>query len=259
MPIGPVLLGVAKAAAPAVIGTVAGGLMARGPSGRAGRATRAINEEISGQRELSQDFLSKYQQQWDFYRDNFQDVDLALIEDVMGARERGPDIGRVSADVASAFERAEEAEGRRQRRFGIDPTSGAAITASGDLRRDAALAEVAGRNIERRQTEEENISRLGGLSALGLQHMGAAQQTGAIGANLRQNVLRALTGEREQHLADAQSAASTVGRIAGALPWGNIFGGSTTPESTSGTYGVPEANPETDWLHGRAGAIPVGG
>lgn len=231
MPLGPILSAAAPHLISAGVSHFAGRAASKGARRRAAQSNRAIEEEISGLRDISDDFLGMFRDQWDFYKDNFQDVDLAMLEDVMQQREKGPDLGIASADVASAFRKAGDAEGRRQRRFGIDPTSGAAVASRGDLARDQALAEVGARNLERRRHEDENFQRMGQVSALGARHAGRAMQLAGAGANLRSNIINALTGQREQHLTDAQAAASTVGRVTGAIPWGDILD-SGSPEST---------------------------
>ncbi len=113
---------------------------------------------------------------WDRYTEKFQPVQDMAIDEVMKGPQTEEARARASADTAQAFDVRRDAFGRSQGRMGIDPNSGNAIAAAGDLSRDEAIATVGARNAAARDEDDKHWAKLLSVNKMGAALPGQADQ-----------------------------------------------------------------------------------
>jgi hypothetical protein len=190
-------------------------------------------------------------------------------------RDVTPDYARIAADVQGQAEAQRGAADRNLERAGINPADPMYSAVNNRLSNQAGTAEVLARNRARQDAVGLRLKNMEGAYALGSNMPGAAAAAYSGAGSALSGAGNTFGNLSNQYGADAANTASGIGQIAGSIPWGTIFGGSSAGAGASGanynmtSYGVgipdysgggwhpPQSQPSSRDF--KVGITPVGG
>lgn len=122
---------------------------------------RTMEELLSVGRE-NQDFFRQQYQQW-------QDRNLPVLDQMRQQAMAGsePDYAAITADTSAAFDSAREQTRREQERYGIKPGDGQFGRTARDFDMREAGAEIAARQTERRNADDDRFNKLASVYGAG--------------------------------------------------------------------------------------------
>lgn len=85
----------------------------------------------------------------------------------LAMQEARPDYERIDADVATSFDTSQDANRRQMARYGVDPSDGAMAASERNYGIGRALATVSGRNVARRNAQQDQWQKLAGFVGAG--------------------------------------------------------------------------------------------
>jgi hypothetical protein len=149
----------------------------------------------------------------------------------LAMQEARPDYERIDADVATSFDTSQDANRRQMARYGVDPSDGAMAASERNYGIGRALATVSGRNVARRNAQQDQWQKLAGFVGAGEGMRSGADNLmssayngifSAWGGSANANQQIANT-QQQQSNAAWSDAASGLGYMAG--NWGSMGGG----------------------------------
>lgn len=210
--------------------SVVGGLASSKSAKKASKEANAI----------ARDTLNFAKQRYTDFKTNYGDLEQMVID---GAKkgvvaDLSGVVSRATADVATQFTNAEEAQRREQQRLGINPNSGRADS----MRRQTALSKAlatAGnitinREAERRDAEEKTWNRRTAVNQLGINQMNMAANEVTNANNTLMNNYNNTAAQKTQQAGALFGMAGTVAGMGLSNP------SPTTP--TIQTSGIPTRN-----------------
>lgn len=234
---------VAAAVAGPVVAAGVGHVLSRGDRRAARRANNAATASANQQMDIAK-------QRFQFWKDNYRGIEEKLAADVSGTPDYASREATAVADYSQAAKLARESEARRQRSYGVDPSSGRSLERS----RKNAIGEAAGRadiinrtRIDERDRFFDKQMRVANLGrGIPSESVNALASGGALS--------RQMGGVYQNRAAGTQAL---VGNILGGVDWGKAFGGgggSGTP-ITGGNYALPNTqqplgSPTLGFSHG---------
>lgn len=207
------------------IGAAGSLLASKSARGKAAKLDKRAIKMAESLNARADDFMSQSRDQWNFYKEYGQPLDIMAINETMQRVKQGPEaaVARASADVNTAYDRAEAIRTRSQQRYG-DPTSGGAITELQDRSElDRARSEVGARNLSRRQEQDDIWRQLMQTREIGQQAIGNATRAGIVETNMRTGAIDAFTGGAQRAASDAAGIGSFVGDLASKVPWQDVI------------------------------------
>ena len=233
------------AVAGAAVSTIGGSLLSKGASGKAAKMDKKAVQMADDMNARSKDFMQQSMDQWQFYKDYGQPLDIMAINETMQRVQQGPEaaVARASADVNTAYDRAGAIRDRQMQRYG-DPTSGGAIAELNSRSElDRASSEVGARNLSRRQEQEDIWRQLMQTGQIGQNALNQSARMASVETDMRNNALQGYTGGAQRAASDAAGIGSMVGDLASKIPWQGIIDKFTQPSGAPS--GVPDGNPPT--------------
>jgi len=199
----------------AVVGTVGtqvvGSYLSRKDRKRERQANAAATSAAQSQQQIAEE---RYQH----WKDNFQQLEVDLAKEVQGGPDYASREATAVADYSQSANLARQSEQRRQRSYGIDPSSGRAL----QRMRQSAIQESAGRagiiNRTRVDERDRHFAKKQSVANMGRDIPGQAVNAyGQAG-----QAQRAMSAIYQQRAANTQQM---VGNISGMMDWSKMLSG----------------------------------
>ncbi len=216
--------------------TIAGGSLLGGLA--SSKSAKKASKEANA---IARDTLNFAKQRYTDFKTNYGDLEKMVID---GAKkgvvaDLSGVVSRATADVATQFTNAEEAQRREQQRLGINPNSGRADSMGRQTALSKALATAGNitinREAERRNAEQETWNRRTAVNQLGVNQMNMA-------ANEVTNANNTLMNNYNNTAAQKAAQAGALFGMAGTVAGMALSNPSTTPSQNIQTSGIPTRN-----------------